>query len=63
MDTFQFNQEACNACKTFAETTNTLFDQWCSSCATNGGNMVDSVQENNPVPPTASDIFARPGVD
>ena len=60
MDTFQFNQEACNACKSFAESTNTMFESWCSSCNDGG---VKSVQENNPPRPTLADIMAQPGVD
>lgn len=60
MNEFKFNQEACNACKTFAETTSAVLDEWCSSCASGD---VDTVQENNPPPPTIGKVLAQPGVD
>jgi DnaJ-class molecular chaperone len=53
-DLFQFNSEACNACKSFAESTNSMFEQWCSSC--NGNGDVTSVQENNPEPVTPANV-------
>jgi hypothetical protein len=61
METFAFNQEACNACKSFSESINSMLEQWCSSCAGNG--EVDSVQENNPPPVTIKDIFGNNSID
>ena len=61
MDTIQFNQEACDACKTFAETTNSMFDKWSSSSTADDG--VESVQENNPPSMTLGQVLAKPGVD
>jgi hypothetical protein len=61
MATFQFNQEACDACRTFAETTNALFDALRSPSA--DGDKVTSVQENNPPAPTLGTVLQRPGTD
>lgn len=54
---FQFNSEACNACKSFAESTNAMLEQWCSSCNTTASGDVKSVQENNPEPLTPQGLM------
>lgn len=51
-----FEQEACEACKSFAETAGALFKD-------NAPEAVETVQENNPPAPTLATILANKSTD
>lgn len=53
-----FEQEACEACKSFAETAGAILAPCCGA-----SKQVETIQENNPPQPTLASILVRPGTD